>query len=103
MRDPLQVRRNEVHDGLCRRLSKPDNMRAEAVFTLDPNAIYSPTRGMQGYSASADLPRAQARAVEVLTTAVVSIDSMLDTERLEPGPDTGWTAANQHFSDWLDE
>lgn len=103
MRDPLRVRRNEVHDGLCLRLSKPDTMRAEAVFTLDANAIYSPTRGMNGYSASADLPPAQARAVEVLTAAVVSIDTMLDAEWLEPGPDTGWTAANQRFSDWLDE
>lgn len=103
MRDPLQVRRNEVHDGLCRRLSKLDSMRAEAVFTLEPNAIYSPLRGTQGYSASTNLPWAQAWAVKVLTAAATSIDSLLDTERIEPGPDTGWAASNQQFSDWLDE
>ncbi|GCB47925.1 hypothetical protein SNL152K_5247 [Streptomyces sp. NL15-2K] len=28
---------------------------------------------------------------------------MLDTQRVEEGPDTGWMAASQRFSDWLDE
>ncbi|MCX5079219.1 hypothetical protein OHA84_38415 (plasmid) [Streptomyces sp. NBC_00513] len=32
----------------------------------------------------------------------MSIDSMLDTQQVEPGPDTGWTAPSQRFSDWLD-
>lgn len=27
---------------------------------------------------------------------------MLDTQQVEPGPDTGWTALSQRFSDWLD-
>ncbi|WP_229695493.1 hypothetical protein [Streptomyces lacrimifluminis] len=28
---------------------------------------------------------------------------MLDTERVGEGPDTGWTAVSQRFSNWLDE
>lgn len=28
---------------------------------------------------------------------------MLDTQQLERGPDTGWAAESQRFSDWLDE
>ncbi|MFJ5608181.1 hypothetical protein ACIQCJ_02115 [Streptomyces sp. NPDC093221] len=102
MRDPPQVRRNEIQAGLRLRLSKPDSVQAEAVFTLDPNALHSSIRGKQGYSASKDLPPEQVRAVETLTSAVAYIDTMLDAERLETGPDTGWAAANQRFSDWLD-
>ncbi|MEU0129853.1 hypothetical protein [Streptomyces sp. NPDC006289] len=101
MRDPLQVRRNELHDAFCYRLGRPDSMRSDPVFTLAPEALHSPTR-----SAGAEPPSTvqnhldfQAKA---LLAASVSIDTMLDTQRVEEGPDTGWTAASQRFSDWLD-
>ncbi|MFD9720800.1 hypothetical protein [Streptomyces sp. NPDC059076] len=102
MRDPLQVRRNELHDAFCHRLGRPSNVRSAPVFTLDPDALYSTSRW-----AGAELPpTVQDRLVfqtEALVTASVSIDAMLDTQRVAEGTDTGWTAVSQQFSDWLDE
>ncbi|MEU7115227.1 hypothetical protein [Streptomyces sp. NPDC046182] len=40
---------------------------------------------------------------KALIAASSSIDAMLETERVEVGPDTGWTAASRRFGPWLDE
>lgn len=37
-----------------------------------------------------------------LTSAAAYIEVMLDAERVESGPDTGWVESNQRYSDWLD-
>jgi len=37
-----------------------------------------------------------------LVSATVSIDLLLDAERIPPGEGAGWHVANQRFSDWLD-
>ncbi|MFJ7272308.1 hypothetical protein ACIQV3_37720 [Streptomyces sp. NPDC099050] len=101
MRDPLQVRRNELHDAFCHRMNRSDSLRSAPVITLDPDALFSPTR-----RAAPDGPPRFQRGFtfqyEALLAAAVSIDSMLDTQQVEPGPDTGWTALSQRFSDWLD-
>ncbi|MGW4032554.1 hypothetical protein ACWEFL_25140 [Streptomyces sp. NPDC004838] len=104
MRHPLQVRSNELYDNFCRRSGQPAKARSAPVFTLAPDALHSTAeRGMQHYSAPADFDPAQSFVTEALVAATVSIDVMLDTERIGPGPETGWVEANQRFSDWLDE
>ncbi|MGW5674095.1 hypothetical protein ACWEV4_03285 [Streptomyces sp. NPDC003860] len=102
MRDPLQVRRNELHDAFCQRLDRPGNVRSAPVFTLAPDALHSPTR-WTGAELPSTLQDHSVFPAKALLTATVSIDVMLDTQRVEEGPDTGWTAASQRFSDWLDE
>lgn len=83
-------------------MDRPDSARSAPVFTLDPNALFSPTRW-----AGAELPPAfqnrLAFRTRALLAASVSVDTMLDTQRVEGGPDTGWTASSQRFSDWLDD
>lgn len=41
MLDPLQIRRNALHDAFCHRLDRPSNVRSAPVFTLDPDALFS--------------------------------------------------------------
>ncbi|WKX10541.1 hypothetical protein [Streptomyces sp. NL15-2K] len=102
MRDPLQVRRNELHDAFCHRMDRPGRVRSAPVFTLDPDALYAPTR-WAGVERTPTPQNRLAFQTKALLTASVSIDAMLDTQRVEEGPDTGWMAASQRFSDWLDE
>ncbi|WP_019073829.1 hypothetical protein [Streptomyces hokutonensis] len=102
MRDPLQVRRNELHDAFCHRMDRPDRVHSAPVFTLDADALYAPTR----WTGVERMPTPQNRLAfqtKALLTASVSIDAILDTQQVEDGPDTGWIAASQRFSDWLDE
>ncbi|MFF1479810.1 hypothetical protein ACFVYD_20015 [Streptomyces sp. NPDC058301] len=77
-------------------------VRVEPLAGPDPNALYSPTRwaGPEHPSLLRDELVFQTKA---LMAASASIDVMLDTRQLERGPDTGWTAESQRFSDWLDE
>ena len=102
MRDPLQVRREEIQDALSRHTGAESTRQAPAVFTLAPSALYGAARGSTAYSAPEGMPPDLALAMEAFMNAAVSIDTMLDSARVEPGPDTGWAAKNQHFSDWLD-
>jgi hypothetical protein len=102
MHDPLQVRRDELQAALRRRLAHTVGKRNMTVFTLAPNVIYSAVRGTEPYMSPPDFPPDAAFRLEPLTSATSQIDAMLDTERIEPGADSGWTAANQQFSDWLD-
>lgn len=102
MRDPIQVRRNEIHDAFRRRLPGEPKSRNGAVFTLLPNVLQGPWRGETSYVPPADFPPDVAFQHQALTSATALIDVMLDAERIEPGPETGWALANQQFSDWLD-
>lgn len=101
MRDPLQVRRDEI-DGMFRGwLGQVDDVRAESVFTLAPNSLHSPSR-LTPYTPPSDFSVDDAFRMVSLTSASAYIDVMLDTERVEPGPEPGWVQSNQQFSDWLD-
>lgn len=101
MRDPVQVRRDELHDAFCR-LARTAGSRNAAVFTLMPGVLHGPWRGGEPYVPTADFPPDAAFQHQALTSATAMIDVMLDAERIEPGPETGWALANQQFSDWLD-
>nr|WP_242000093.1 hypothetical protein [Streptomyces klenkii] len=101
MLDPLQVWRNELHEIFHCRSGEGGSVRSQGVFTLASNAIYA-SRGMDSFRAPPDWSPESAFQLETLTAVTAAIDVMLDAERNEPGPDTGWVAANQRFSDWLD-
>lgn len=101
MRDPVQVRRDELHDAFCRFVGTTGSRNA-AVFILMPDVMHGPWRGDEPYAPPADFPPDAAFQHQALTSATALIDVMLDAERIEPGPDTGWALANQQFSDWLD-
>lgn len=102
MRDPFQVRRNEIYNAFRRRFAEGTAVRDSPVFTLNPNVIHGPWRGEKSYTPPQDFSPDAVFQHEALTSATALIDVMLDTERCEPGPDAGWTQANQRFSDWLD-
>lgn len=102
MRDPVQVRRDELHDEFRRRFAGQPGSRNAAVFTLMPDVLHGPWRSEGTYTPPADFPPDMAFQLQALTSATALIDVMLDAERIEPGPDTGWTLVNQQFSDWLD-
>lgn len=102
MRDPLQVRRDELRHSIIRQLGLSVDFLPGDVFSLDPEALYSPLRGSRGYSTDGRFPPDIENALKALTVATANIDTMLDIECIEDGPDTGWVAASQRFSDWLD-
>lgn len=102
MRDPIQVRRDEIHDAFRRRFPGEPESRNGAVFTLMPNVLHGPWRGDKPYAPPADFPPDAAFQHQALTSATALMDVMLDAERIEPCPEAGWALANQQFSDWLD-
>ncbi|MFH8980144.1 hypothetical protein [Streptomyces varsoviensis] len=102
MRDPLQVRNDEILGMFRCWRGSGDDAQARDVFTLAPNALHSPTRGVGPYTPPPDFPVEDAFRQVCLTSATTYIDVMLDAEHVEPGPETGWVELNQRFSDWLD-
>lgn len=103
MRDPLEVRQQEIRHALLRYGGGGAmEWQPPAVFTLESESLYSAARGYQGYKPPAGLPPEHGRVLEAVTSAMASIDAMLDTERVAPAPQVGWAANNQRFSDWLD-
>jgi hypothetical protein len=67
-----------------------------------PDVLHGPWRNRRPYAPPADFPSDAAFQHQELTSATALIDVMLDAERIEPGPDTGWALASQQFSDRLD-
>lgn len=102
MRDPLLVRRDEIHDAFRCAFADGTGTRSSPVFMLRPNVLHGPPRGGPPHQPPADFPPDIAYAREALTSAIVLIDVMLDAEHVESGPSAGWPAVNQQFSDWLD-
>jgi len=102
MRDPLQVRRDEIHDAF-RRAFRTAWVRACQQSSRAPRDLHRDGRwrGVGGYAPD-DLPLGFGYALESITSATALIDVMLDSEHVEPGPTAGWPAANQRFSDWLE-
>ncbi|GGX97904.1 hypothetical protein [Streptomyces fructofermentans] len=102
MRDPLQVRVDEILEMFRCWKGKADSARASSVFTLAPNALHSPPRGVTPYTPPSDFSADDAFRLVSLTSASTYIDVMLDAEHVQPGPETGWVASNQRYSEWLD-
>ncbi|MET8564692.1 hypothetical protein ABZV75_30515 [Streptomyces flaveolus] len=102
MRDPLQVRHEEIAAMFRRWRGEGSIARVSSVFTLAPNALHSPARGMTPYSPPSGFSVDDAFRLASLTSAAAYIDVMLDAEHVESGPDTGWVESNQRYSDWLD-
>lgn len=101
LRDPLQVRRDELHDAFRRAFAGGTGRRMTPVVTLRPNALHGTGRGSRPYRAPENFPPDAALAHESLVCATALIDTMLDAERIQPGGAAGWAKANQGFSDWL--
>jgi len=108
MRDPVQVRRDEIHDMFRQRDGDGTGLRTTPVFTLNPDVMFGGWRNPPAPQPSSKAGGESALPPDVealnraLICATVSIDVLLDAERTPPGPDTGWDAANRRFSDWLD-
>lgn len=100
LRDPLQVWRDELRL-MFRAEIGPSEVMAPVV-TLKPNTLHSASRGVVPPPAPADCPPQAAFQHEALVSALSLIDTMLDSEGGERGPEVGWTEANQKFGDWLD-
>ncbi|MEV5311054.1 hypothetical protein [Streptomyces sp. NPDC052610] len=100
LRDPLQVWRDELR--LMFRAEIGQSEIVAPVVTLEPNTLHSASRGVVAPPAPADFPPQAAFQHEALVSALSLIDTMLDSEGGERGPEVGWTEANQKFSDWLD-
>ncbi|MGW4160794.1 hypothetical protein [Streptomyces sp. NPDC004788] len=100
LRDPLQVWRDELRLMFRAQIRQSEVMAP--VVTLEPKSLHSAARGFVPASAPADFPPMAAFQQEALVSAVSLIDTMLDSEGGERGPELGWTEANQKFSDWLD-
>ena len=102
MRDPLQVRRDELRAALARHGAANAEVPVDAVFTLAPDVIHGAARGWTPAPVPADLPPDLQFQLVALRSATALIDVMLDTERVPPGSVSGWVESNQRFSDWLD-
>lgn len=108
MRDPVQVRREELHDMFRHRDGDGTGLRMTPVFTLDPDVMFGAWRGgasggvAKPPSDEPPLPPDIEALHRAVVSATVSIDVLLDADRTPPGEGTGWDAANQRFSDWLD-
>jgi hypothetical protein len=99
MRDPLQVRRDEIRSVLPGAAGGP----IRPVITLLPQTLHEAAnrRIAPGYIPSPDLPPSAAFVTSALVAASAHIDTILDADYVEPGPDTGWARAQQHFSQTL--
>lgn len=105
MRDPIQVRRDELHDMFRQRDGDGTGLRTTPVFTLDPDVMFGAWRcpaAEPAAPADPPLPPDAEALSRALVSATVSIDVLLDAERTPPGEGANWHVANQRFSDWLD-
>ncbi len=99
MRDPLRVRRDELRRLFLRRYRHEAEERPTLpVFTLDPDVAFAATIGPERPASRESQPD---DILRVLTSVVSAIDLLLDAEDTQPGPETGWVAANQAFIDGL--
>lgn len=98
--DPLQVRRDEFRDAMNALQGR--EARPTSAVRLDPNTIHSPARdGYIHVPTVDDSDPEMDLMLQALVSATSTIDTILDAEHLEAGPDTGWVAETQRFHDWL--
>jgi hypothetical protein len=103
LRDPLQVRRDEIRASYEQMFLDGPGPRARAVVTLMPNTVHGTSRGGPAAEPPPDFPPALAADYNALLSATVLIDVMLDRDHIPATPATGWAQINQQFSDWLDQ
>lgn len=102
LRDPLQVRRDEIQASFQHVLFGGPQPVADSTVTLFPDVLHGEVRGGPAIEVPPDFPPSMAALHRALVSASALIDVMLDTEHIPAQAPTGWTAANQAFSDWLD-
>ena len=103
MRDPIQVRRDELHDLFRRELGDSTGQRARPVFTVEQDARWGGWQGWDAYRAPADLAGAHGLLLELLVPALVTIGVLLDPDAIDaPSTTLPWAEVNQGWSEWLD-
>jgi hypothetical protein len=102
MRDPLQVRRDELRARMIQQLGLPGDAAAGPVFTLDPRALYAPSRSPFHYQPGGDLPPDLEFSLRAIIAATTNISVMLDCDRIADSSPHPWAGICQRFSDWLD-
>lgn len=101
MRDPLEVRRNELRASLAMPFLS-DPVEQPDVITLEPDAIHGTRIGWRPTESGTDLPPDYALMANVLTCTSVNLDVMLHADDVQPaGGLTGWVIDQQRFTDWL--
>ncbi|HEX8001576.1 MAG TPA: hypothetical protein VF519_02660 [Mycobacteriales bacterium] len=103
LRDPLQIRRDEIRASYEHMFLDAPAPRAGSVVTLMPNTIHGPSRGAPPPKPPPDFPPALAAEYSALVSATALIDVMLDRDHIPATPPTAWAQTNQRFSDWLDQ
>lgn len=103
LRDPLQVRRDELHASYEEMFLNGAMPRAHAVVTLMPGMLHGPSRGGAVPEPPPDFPSDLAAQYQALVSATALIDVMLDRDHIPAPRATGWAETNQRFSDWLDQ
>ena len=103
MRDPLQVRRNELRSALSAFASpkSPPPDEVGGVITLHPDSLHESRS--ENIRAPKDFPTSLALAYRAAVSATSLIEVMLNQDHLISDPLNGWELANQEFSDWLDD
>lgn len=103
LRDPLQVRRDEIRASYEQIFLDGPAPCARSVITLMPNTLHGRARGGPASEPPPDFPPRLAAEYDALLSATVLIDVMLDYDHIPATPPTGWAQTNQQFSDWLDQ
>lgn len=100
MRDPLQVRRDELYAAFADSASTDAPPRFGPVFTLRPGVLHREL-DTEGLPAPDDFSTAETHLLQALIVATAYIDVMLDGESVEMGSTDAWVRANQGFTEWL--
>lgn len=102
LRDPLQVRRNEVRSALraFASLDFPPPEGEDGVVTLHPDSLRESRS--KHIRAPKHFPPDLALAYRAAVSATSHIEVILDQDHLVPDQLNSWELANQDFSDWLD-
>jgi hypothetical protein len=103
LRDPLQVRRDEIRASYEQMFLDGAAPCARSVVTLMPDRLHGPARGGPAFEPPPDFPPHLAAEYNALLSATVLIDVMLDRDHIPATPPTGWAQTNQQFSNWLDQ
>lgn len=102
MRDPLQVRRDEIRRNFSSKDNPHTTPQKSDVFTLAPNVLWGGDRGTEPSSSSNGLSPHISFQVRALTSISAQAAVMLDPEPTESVSPVRWTQVNQQLSDWVD-
>ncbi|QRP42922.1 hypothetical protein [Amycolatopsis sp. FDAARGOS 1241] len=99
LRDPVDLRRFELRQGLTTRYLARCLLPPAAV-TLEPNAVHAGAQ-MRLPAVPTDLPPELRWVIHALTCISGIVDTMLDGEHVAMKPVDGWTADLQRFTEFL--